>query len=138
MRLILAAAMVASLGMVAHGWPSGAPDSACNSMIPQHVPNPKPEPNEHYSISSIQNPDGTYTVSIIAKNNEVFKGFMVRGFVDGRPNGSFLNPPTGVTCDNIPVSNCAIWYFLNPLCICYANPVFRATVVKNRQMFFMI
>lgn len=62
------------------------------------------------------------TVTIKAQNNEMFKGFMVRGFVDGKPNGSFLNAPTGLTCDNIPVSNCAVWDFSNPLwnCCCYS------------------
>ncbi|XP_063609293.1 putative defense protein 2 isoform X1 [Penaeus indicus] len=142
-QLVLAAAVVASLGLVAHGWPSGAPDSACASMIPQHVPNPQAEQNLHYSLSSAQNPDGTYTVSIIANDNEMFKGFMVRGFVDGKPNGSFLNAPTGVTCDNIP--NAAATHQENSLKSRVdllwqgdPNPVFRATVVKNKQTFFMI
>lgn len=83
------------------------------------------------------------TVTIKAQNNEMFKGFMVRGFVDGKPNGSFLNAPTGLTCDNIP--NTAATHqdnaLKNQVQLIWqgdANPVFRATIVKNRNSFFMI
>ncbi|XP_027229672.1 putative defense protein 1 [Penaeus vannamei] len=143
MRLVLVGALVASLGLVAHGWPSGAPENACSSMVPQHVPNPTADQNVDYSLSSSQNGDGTYTVTIKAQNNEMFKGFMVRGFVDGKPNGSFLNAPTGLTCDNIP--NTAATHqdnvLKNQVQLIWqgdANPVFRATIVKNRNSFFMI
>lgn len=60
-RLVLVGALVASLGLVAHGWPSGAPENACSSMVPQHVPNPTADQNVDYSLSSSQNGDGTYT-----------------------------------------------------------------------------
>ncbi|XP_042888271.1 defense protein l(2)34Fc-like [Penaeus japonicus] len=117
MRLVLTSALVVSLSLVAHGWPSGAPVGACADMNPQHGPGAQLLQNQQYALSSTQNTDGTYTVSIIDQLGDTFKGFMVRGYVNGSPAGVFINPPKGVACDGVDVSGCTLHLLL--VCCCF-------------------
>ena len=42
------------------GYPDGAPEEACGSMVPEHFFDPTPGGNDRYAIDVVDNEDGSF------------------------------------------------------------------------------
>ncbi|XP_077994255.1 putative defense protein 3 isoform X2 [Glandiceps talaboti] len=81
----------------AYGYGTGAPTSACTTMVPGHVgKSPQPSNTNPYSVSASSatyTPGGTITVTISGNN---FQGMLLQARQPGQttPVGTFSNPPS--------------------------------------------
>lgn len=90
--LALKALVLVSAACMVHGYGSGAPQGACDDMIPQHHTPPQNSVSPYKVRSALGKQAGTAIVNI--KGPSTFKGFFVQCRVGDQPVGKFINLPS--------------------------------------------
>ncbi|XP_075547575.1 putative defense protein [Dermacentor variabilis] len=83
--------------------PSGAPRSACGTMVPRHGTEHHSGSSQYRLTQSCLNfkEDSLIEVNLTAMGKATFKGFLVKAIVDGEEAGDFLSGE-----DSQPVHGC--------------------------------
>lgn len=81
----------------AYSYSSGAPDAACDNMVPQHqvAPQSSEAPYKLTLSKSSLTAGSDERVHIKVQGNSggnTIKGFMIQGRIDGKPVGKFILP----------------------------------------------
>ncbi|KAK7099855.1 hypothetical protein V1264_022902 [Littorina saxatilis] len=137
--------LLSHCGHVAHAYSSGAPSSACVTMLPIHGPIAQQVPSPYVvNVSSVEVlPSGTVTVTI---SGDDFKGFMVTAYSSDFAVGTMvpLNNQAKVVCNALSITHTGsalkpnvTFQWTAPGDMFEGTLInFKATIVKERVIFW--